>query len=1070
MGPEKQRALLGLLALQPNVVVSRDEITDVLWGDRPPASSLNLVHTYTSRLRKMIERNGKSSGTPLISASRGGFVLTVDDDQLDLLRFDRFLTRARRGQDTAPRSASELLEQALRSWRGKVAADLPARVRQHPLAVAASGRRVAAGLAYADLALELGSFQQVVEHLQPIAADEPLHEGLGARLMLALAGSGQQAAALEFFTEIRRRLAEELGVEPGPEILAAHLRIVRQELPAVAVDRGRAADVPPSPAQLPVDITGFAGRAEHLAQLDATLRDVEDDSHAPVAITAISGTAGVGKTALAVHWAHRVRDHFPDGQLYVNLRGYASDTPVRPIEALTRFLRALGVAPERVPADEEEAEGLYRTLLTGRKVLFVLDNAASADQVRPLLPGSPGCFVLVTSRDRLTSLAAKEGAGRLALDVLDSGDAQRLLSRMIGQRRALAEPDAVAELADICVYLPLALRIVAANLASLPHTSVTDYVAELGKHGRLTELVIEGDKAGAVRASFDLSYAKLAPETRRLFRLLGLVPGPDFTAGAAAALLAGDVHTSSKLLNRLTGAHLVHEHVAGRYQFHDLLREYAADRARAEDGSEEIRTATERLFDYYLNTVDLLSRRLYAHIPGMPGPPADDVSDTDAAAIEQLDAEIPNLIAAARGCASGLQHYSWQMANSLRGYFVTRGHGTEGLAVCRAALAAAEQQGDHQAQASIYDIQGLIRYNLSDYPKAIGDHTRALALNRRTDNKAAEAGALHNLGRVHSQLGKPAQAMHYYEQALAINRRIENRHGEANALHYVGVAWLSLGQPTKAIEFHSQAMELSQQIASRPLELVSLHGLGLAYWALGQLDQAVRFYAECLTGGRRVGHKIVEATTLVCIAETNCDAGRYDEAEAQAELGLTLSRQLGERRDEVGALDVLATVHLRRGNHEAAARHYRNALHMARDIGFGYGEVSVLVGLAAVRRSTGRPADAVAHCREALAVMHDSGMRLLEGRALTGLAHGHLELGEVDQAAEVSKHALELVRGRQQRLAEARALQVLGMARRAAGEPDEAQAHWRLALEIFTDLGTPEAAELRTLLGSANPV
>src|SRR5262249_19855268 len=287
--------------------------------------------------------------------------------------------------------------------------------------------------AYADIALGLGRHEPVVEALRALVHDEPLHEGLHARLMLGLAGSGQQAAALRLFAEIRTRLAEDLGIEPGAEIMAAHLRILRNEV-AMAGAAARPGPGHPVPAQLPADIGGFTGREDHLARLDAVLPK-RGEARAAVTICAIAGTAGVGKTALAVHWAHRVRDKFPDGQLYVNLRGYASDSPVRPLEALTRFLHALGLPGERVPADEEEAVGRYRPMLADRRALILRANAASADQVRPLLPGSHGCLVLITSRDRLTSLAATEGAHRLTLDVLDPVDAQALLSRMIGESR-----------------------------------------------------------------------------------------------------------------------------------------------------------------------------------------------------------------------------------------------------------------------------------------------------------------------------------------------------------------------------------------------------------------------------------------------------------------------------------------------------------------------------------------------------------------------------------------------------------------------------------------------------------
>ncbi|HEU5471450.1 MAG TPA: BTAD domain-containing putative transcriptional regulator [Actinophytocola sp.] len=1074
MGPLKQRCLLALLALQPNRVVHREEIIDMLWGAHPPDSCHNLVHTYVSRLRKVAGLS--RPGTGLITSARGGYRLAVETDQLDLLRFDELTARAAEARQhfADPEATLALYEEALGLWRGPAVADLPEEVRHHPAATAVTGRRLAAALAHADTALDLGRHEPVVEQLRPLVHTEPLHEGLHARLMLGLAGSGQQAAALRLFADIRTRLAEDLGIEPGPEIGAAYLRIIRSDVPAVAArpGPGHAQRAHPTPAQLPADTGGFTGRDEHIDRLDEVLRRRESEGGNAVTITAITGTAGVGKTALAVHWAHRVRDRFPDGQLYVNLRGYASDSPVRPLEALTRFLHALGLPSERVPVDEEEAVGLYRTHLADRRALILLDNASGADQVRPLLPGTPGCLVLVTSRDRLAGLTATEGAHRITLDVLEPEDAQQLLARMIGDARPDAEPGAVADLAEACAYLPLALRIVAANLASLPHTTITDYTDELRKRGRLAELVVEGDEQGAVRAAFDLSYEMLDPEARQLFRVLGVHSGPDFTADAATALTAGGVVATRRLLGQLAGAHLVTEHAAGRYQFHDLLREYAADRAHDEDGAERINAAIGRLLDHYLHTTDAAGRLLYPHVLRMPlpspghliNPPA-----TGADAIEWLDGELANLIAAARGAKPALQRYSWLIADALRGYFVARGHGSEGVVVCQAALAAAERAGDDRAKASVNDILGLIHYNLSDYPKAIDYHCTALTLNRRTGNAAGEASSLHNLGRVHSQLGKPATASLYYEQSLTINRRIGNRYGEATDLTYIGASWLSRGRPDRALTHHTQALANIEARDKGTLEATAYSGIGTAHWALGQLGDAARYHHDSLLIFRRIGHRLGEASVLVCLAETNCDAGRYQEASVQAHRCVLLGRQLGERRPEVGGLEVLATVYLRRGHHEAAVRYYMEALQVARRIGFGYGETSVLIGLSAALRVRGRISEAVAQCRAAIAVMHDSGMRLLEGRAVTELAHCYLALGNLGQAAAHADRAVKVVRERRQRLIEARALRVRGLIAEAAGDLTGARSTWVAAMDIFSDIGTPEADEVRELLSGPRP-
>lgn len=1062
IGPLKQRTVLALLALEANKVVPRSEIVDVLWGDRPPSSWLNLVHTYVSGLRRALDAE-----RPLISSVDGGYQLTVDVEELDLLRFDELAATARRQE---PEGALLRYETALALWRGPVLADLPASLGEHPAAVAAASRRVAVAMTYADLALPLGGTEQVVEHLRRVARDNPLHEGLQARLMLALAGSGQQAAALDLFTGMRRRLAEELGVGPGAELRDAHLRIIRDD-PAEQIGLGLGTGAPP--AQLPPDIEGFVGRDGHLARLDATCLDARRSGQTAVVISAIAGTAGVGKTALAVHWAHRAREHFPDGQLYANLRGYAPGSPVRPVEVLTRFLRGLGVSAERVPTDEDEAIDLYRTMLTGRRVLVVLDNAASVEQVRPLLPGSSSCQVLVTSRDQLTALAATTGARRLVLDVLEPADAEALLTGMVGEVRAEAEPQAVAALAKTCAYLPIALRIAGANLASAPLGSVSAYVGNLRERGRLAELAIDGDPEAVVRTAFDLSYESLEPGARRLFGLIGLVPGPDFTAAAAAELTETTAPVAQRALTRLVAASLVTEYSAGRYQLHDLLREYAADRAWTDGTPSEIQAATARLFDYYLQTVDAATSLLYPQAewmplgPGRRGVPLEPPKSASEAT-DWLDAERTNLFAAViRSAEYGVRSYAWRITDALRGYLWTRGYAGEGMAACQAALRVAKENGDKAAEGSMSNVLGLIHYNVSDYRAALICHTRALVLSREMKNRPAEASSQHNIGRVHSQLGQPAQAAHHYEQSLVISRETGNPRGEATALNYLGAAALSACQIGKAESYALRGLELTRRIGDRDTEARTLHCLGLIHWARGDLLAALEMYMLSLTLARAVGIRYLEAGAAVVMAETYCDAGRFDEAEVAAQLAIKEGRKVGERRQEVGGLDVLGTIRQRLGDPESAVRYYESALTMAVETSFGFGTASVLIGLCAARRAAGLPEEAVRDGLEALALMQDKGMRLLEVRALTELAHAYLDADDQAAAESHAERAVTLARTREQRLGEARALLVLGHVRDATGDDAAARTHWAAALVIFSGIGTDEAGKVRGLLGAA---
>ncbi|PPK68953.1 tetratricopeptide repeat protein [Actinokineospora auranticolor] len=1055
VGALKQRCLLALLALHPNQPVSRAEIIDVLWGDDPPDSCQGLIHTYASRLRKLLTEASKRNAE-VLRATQAGYRLAVKPDQLDSLRFEDLARQAKLVRAVDADTAADLFDEALALWRGPVLADLPAGLRGHPAAVALAARRREVATAHADVALALGRYDRVVAVIRHLAHEEPLHEGLHARLMLGLAGGGEQAEALRVFADIRARLDDELGVEPGLEIQDAHLRVLRDRpappppLPEPVAQR--------PPAQLPAETPGFVGRAATLAGLDDLLDRV--DGSPGVVIVALSGTAGVGKTALALRWAHRARDRFPDGQLAVNLHGYAPGMPLTTQEVLVRFLHALGVAPERVPLDPDEAAGLYRTLLTGKRVLVMLDNAAAAEQVRPLLPGSSGCLVLVTSRDRLTGLTAQDGAHQIPLDVLDPGEAIDLLGRLVGVGRMRREPDAAAEMASICGHLPLALRIAGANLAIRPLVSIADYTRELRERGRMTGLTVAGDESGAVRAAFDLSYEKLVPAARRLFRLLGLVPGADVDAAAAGTLSGlppGDV---TRLLRVLDHGNLIREHSRGRYTFHDLLREYASGRSALEDAETERTEAVVALFDHYLSEIETHSSVLW-RVGALPEHGAEE------RAIAWLDAERGNLVAAATA-ASGLDlhRYAWRFAEALRQYFWNRGHGADGLVVGQAALAAARATRDLDAEASVHDLLGLIHTNLSDYVAAIESHRWALELSQSTGNRIVEAAALHNLGRAHSQLGQPAQASAFYEQALELNRVIGNRFGEAGALNYLGGTALSLGRPQQAIDRHTEALELSTRIGNRHVQAAACQGLGLALWAMGELPRAAQRYREGMAICRRYGYRHGEVSMLICLAETGCDAGDYAASATQVRKAMEAGRQLGERRHEVSGLDILATIQQRTGEWSSAATHYTRALGLAREIRFGYGEASVLTGLCALYRRTGDPRSAIDYGTSALALMRDTGMRLLEARALTELAHAHLDGGDPASAAEHIEEGLTIAIRTGQRLAEARARHVRALVRQLTGNRPGAVTDWQTALPLFERLGVPEAAHVRALLAA----
>jgi len=1067
------RCLLGLLAVQPGQVVGREEIVDALWGQAPPDTCRQLVHTYVARLRGLLEpHRPRRAPAQVVVGVCGGYRLEVDPGQLDVLRFDALAIRAHQAQQAGElEGGCELLSQTLGVWRGPVLADLDAGLQQHPAVVALTQRRLAAGLAYADLAIGLGRCEQAAASLRMLCHQEPLHEGLHARLMLALASCGQQAAALGLFAELRARLADELGVEPGAEVQQAHLRVLRQQLP-VPADSATTTTVHAArrtaPAQLPADVADFTGRSQHLEQLDRLLE--LGTVTTAVVISAIAGTAGVGKTALAVHWAHQVRDRFGDGQLYINLRGYAPTPPMRSIDALAGFLHALGVPAEQVPVDPDEAAALFRTLLADKRMLLLLDNARSADQVRPLLPGSPGCLVVVTSRDRLSGLVAKEGARGLSLDVLPPGEAVGLLTRLLDEERVAAEPQAAVELAWVCGLLPLALRIAAANLAGQPGQPIAGYVARLCQGDRLEELIADGDPQTAMQAAFDCSYATLEPGPQRLFRLLGLVPGPTFTPPAAAALAAIPVAQAARLLERLAGAHLIEPRAPGRFGFHDLLRLYAYQRVQDEDGESQRQGATSRLYSWYLHTADGAVGLLYPELLRLPRPrPAGGLPavrfDDNVGALAWLDAERANLVAAVQHAAEqGPRPLAWLLADALRAYLWGRRQMADWLAVAHAGLAGAADAGDLQARAAAQRNLGMAYQCLGDYTQATTHYTGALALARQAGWMEGEAACLDDFGLLYTELGQPQQAVDHFSQSWLRSREIGFKGGQAIALSNLAAVYRELGQPERATDHLVQALALYRELGSQDGQAAVLAVLGEAYRDLGQLERARAHLSEALTVGRDLGDRYGEASHLCALAAVQRDAGDYGQALEVAQAAEILARDIREPRVLADALNRQGSIHLRQSWSKQAVDHHQQALDLARATGVRYPEIEALLGLAGACQHQGEDTQTIRYARLALTLASQAGYRILEGQALTILAAAHLTQGHHDQAVEHAHQALAIHRQTGHRLGQARTLVILGHALRHIGRADAALPCWQEALALFSDIGTSDADQVRDLL------
>ena len=844
------RTTLAVLALSADHAVSVERLATAVWDDDPPGDARRAVQLYVTRLRGVL-------GSETIETTPAGYRLRIDPDRVDALRMTRLLDTAatRRFDERA------LLVEALGLWRGTpfeglrstwldgVAETLTERY------LSTLEQRVALDLADPTHLGDPARLGELVAELRDLTARHPLRERFWGHLIVALDRSGRRGDALECYARLRRLLDEELGVEPGPEVRALHRQVLSGE-PAAAL-----------PRQLPAGVGDFVGRSEGLDQLDALLPGA-----APAAV--VVGTAGVGKTALAVRWAHRVADKFGDGQLFVNLRGFdPGGRIVEPDEALRGFLSALGVSAHRMPVGQRAQADLFRSLTADKQLLVVLDNARDADQVRPLLPGGSGCRTVVTSRDRLTGLVATEGARAVVLDVLSVDEALDVLSSRLGGGRVAREPEAADEIVAHCARLPLALAIVAARAATQPRLPLAALAAELSDaRGRLDALAGVTD----VRAVFSWSYQTLRPGAARLFRLLGLHPGPDISAAAAEGLAGGPVGAE---LAELADANLLASLAPGRYAFHDLLRTYAAELVGRDPAAER------RMVDYYLATVEAADRHLHESL-GSP---------EYAEAMAWFDTEQRVLVGLVMAAARfGLDAEVIRLAWALVRFFELTGCGADLVAVNQQGLEAAERLGDlgrqagfHSGLARTYALRGLLDearanvaaadalftqlddacgrgwalLNLSialersrDYTEALDAAATALDLFRSVDDRPGQASALNAVGWFHALLGAYDQALTHCRAAVDLGTDGDDHKTQAASWDSVGYAHQMLGDYRAAIDAYTRALEVATGIGSRQLASIALTHLGDAHQAAGEDAAARSAWRRSLTILEEIDH------------------------------------------------------------------------------------------------------------------------------------------------------------------------------------------------------------------------
>jgi DNA-binding SARP family transcriptional activator/tetratricopeptide (TPR) repeat protein len=904
----KQRVILAALLLSANATVSTDRMTEILWGASPPPSAAAAVRNYVMRLRRQIGPAGAR-----IVTRPAGYALEVKT----VAEFDvAHAYRMRRDAAAAARvgqwpQAAALLCAALKLWRGEPLADIPSPELAQREALHLAELKLQLTEVRIDVDLRLARHQELVTELQQLVVEQPFREHLRAQLMIALYSCGRQAEALQMYRNTRATLIGELGIEPGHELQELHQRILARDPGLVAAQPPRLANQHLAaaqtigkeqvvPRQLPAGVGRFIGRAAELKALDGLL-DQAAKVAGGVVISAIGGMAGVGKTALAVHWAHRVADRFPDGQLYLNLRGFhPSGRPVPPAAALRALLDALGIPAGQIPAALDAQAALYRSLLSGRRMLVLLDNARNAGQVRPLLPGGSGCLVLVTSRGELAGLAAAEGAHLLTLDLLTDAEARELLAARLGAVRLSAAPGADAELTGLCARLPLALSIAAARIAARPGVRLSAITEELKDARRKLDALDAGDTAASARAVFSWSLRGLPAAAVRMFGLLGLHPGPDITIPAAASLAGIPPRPARRALGELAESHLIAELAPGRFALHDLLRAYAAEQATESGGNTLPREAIGRMLGYYVATgcaaallVNPAREPPSLALPTVPAGVRPDVPADSAQALEWYEAEHKNILAVTElAAAAEFDPHACLLSWILADFLDRRGNWQEWVIAQQAALSAATRLGDRALQARTARGLGRACTEFGALRDADAHLRLALDLDQRLGDRSGRANTYLALARVFEYQGHLRQALSHAGQALDLFRAAADTAGQARALNGTGWFHACLGSYREALSCCEEAVSLYQLTHDRRGEASACDSLAYVCQNLGHRSRAITCYQHAAEIFRDLGDRPNLARTLTRLGDAQQDAGDLGNARITWQRALAILEDL----------------------------------------------------------------------------------------------------------------------------------------------------------------------------------
>ncbi|GAA1027860.1 MULTISPECIES: AfsR/SARP family transcriptional regulator [Amycolatopsis] len=889
LGPPMQQAVFAALAARCGRPVSRTELLADLWGSARPHSAEGNLHTYVAGLRRALEPD-RSARQPasLLSSENGGYVLRIDEAKLDLAIFERYRAQAEaRKADGDLVGASSQLEAALGLWRGQAMAGLPGPFAELSR-VRLAEQRLLATEERAELLLELGQVPTAVAELAVVVREQPLREHARALLMLALFRAGRQADALASFRDGQHLLAAELGVEPGQELRETHARILAET--PLLVSRHPAQPAPiPRPAQLPCGIRDFAARHQELALLRAWVDDAPDDS--PPLIV-LHGVGGVGKTALATRFAAEMAGRFPDGQMYVHLRGYdPAQPPLSTAEILAQLLRGLRVEMQAVPVCLEERAEALRQAVSGKRLLIFLDDAASPVQLCPVLPALRGTLVLMTTRRRMSELADTPGIRRLSVPALERHDSVELLQTVLG-----AEPDPLLDrLAAACGDLPLALRVAAERITSRALFDPAQLVDELAtERFRLDVLDSGDDDATALRAVFSWSYRALGPERARSFRLLGLHPAVQFSTPAAAALLDVSVTTARRLLDSLANEHLLERVGESDFRFHDLVWLYAADRAGEEETAATRDRVRTRLITWYLRTMDAAAAVLNPHRPRIrltePKEDCGRLSFADRnAALAWCECQRLNILAVIDHAAElGEHRLAWELARSSWAFFHLRSHWSDWSAAASTALRSARALQDPSAEAAaLVDLATPLQHS-GELAAAEEDLRSALAIYQTLRDSAGLARAANNLSLVLCDRGEAGTALEYAQFALATFSEVGNGWAQANALGNLGWCYSLEGRHHDAIDHFVRSLVQCRRHDYEWGESFALRGLGTAHGALRNFEAAKSCFAQSLDLCRAAGDRRGSGMALESLGEVAALRGELDEARSRWEAAIAI--------------------------------------------------------------------------------------------------------------------------------------------------------------------------------------